>query len=128
MRRAKLVGIGMRITDEAPHRVTEIVEGGAAYLSGALEVGDYILEVAQMDAESHSIAEIRSFILGPVGSYLELKLDRRGENDHDEPNVFTVKIKRAELSGSSPPLPSHQPLPSLTSTPPAHARPRPSRS
>jgi len=38
IRRAKLVGIGMRITDEAPHRITEIVAGGAAHMSGALQV------------------------------------------------------------------------------------------
>ena len=100
MKRAKLVGIGMRITDEAPHRVTEIVEGSAAHLSGAIQVGDYILEVATMDASKHSIADIRNFILGPAGSYLDLKLDRRGEDN--EPNVFTVKIKRAEMpTGSS---------------------------
>ena len=95
LKRVKLVGIGIRITDEAPHRVTEIVEGGAASLSGALQVGDYILEVANMDASKHTIADLRSFILGPVGSYLNLKLDRRGEDD--EPNVFTVNIMRAEI-------------------------------
>ena len=91
----KLVGIGMRITDEAPHRVTELVEGGAAYLSGAIQVGDYILQVANMDASKHSIADIRNCVLGPAGSCLDLKLDRRGEDD--EPNVFTVNIKRAEI-------------------------------
>ena len=96
LKRVKLVGIGIRITDEAPHRVTEIVEGGAASLSGALQVGDYILEVANMDASKHTIADLRSFILGPVGSYLNLKLDRRGEDD--EPNVFTVNIMRAEIT------------------------------
>ena len=102
MKRAKLVGIGMRITDEAPHRVTEIVDGSAAYLSGAIQVGDYILEVATMDASKHSIADIRNFILGPEGSYLDLKLDQRGEDN--EPNVFTVKIKRAEIMPKGPSL------------------------
>jgi C-terminal processing protease CtpA/Prc len=96
----KLVGIGMRITDEAPHRVTELVEGGAAYLSGAIQVGDYILQVANMDASKHSIADIRNCVLGPAGSYLDLKLDRRGEDD--EPNVFTVNIKRAEITPTGP--------------------------
>jgi len=38
LKRVKLVGIGIRITDEAPHRVTEIVEGGAASLSGAMQM------------------------------------------------------------------------------------------
>ena len=102
LKRVKLVGIGIRITDEAPHRVTEIVEGGAASLSGALQVGDYILEVANMDASKHTIADLRSFILGPVGSYLNLKLDRRGEDD--EPNVFTVNIMRAEITPTGPSL------------------------
>jgi DNA repair exonuclease SbcCD ATPase subunit len=67
LRRAKLVGIGMRITDGTPHQITEIIEGGAAHLSGALQVGDYLVEVAQMDVNVHSISEIRNFILGPAG-------------------------------------------------------------
>ena len=101
MRRAKLVGIGMRITETAPHRITEIVEGSAAHLSGAIEVGDYLLEVAQMSCNDYPIAEIRNFILGPVGSYLELKLDRRLQDDEGNTNyhsnIFTVKVKRAEF-------------------------------
>ena len=101
MRRAKLVGIGMRITETAPHRITEIVEGSAAHLSGAIEVGDYLLEVAQMSCNDYPIAEIRNFILGPVGSYLELKLDRRLQDDDGNTNyhsnIFTVKVKRAEF-------------------------------
>ena len=101
MRRAKLVGIGMRITETAPHRITEIVEGSAAHLSGAIEVGDYLLEVAQMSCNDYPIAEIRNFILGPVGSYLELKLDRRLQDDEGNANyhsnIFTVKVKRAEF-------------------------------
>jgi hypothetical protein len=65
-------------------------------IPGAMQVGDHILEVANMDARKHTIADLRTFILGPVGSYLNLKLDRRGEDD--EPNVFTVNIMRADIT------------------------------
>jgi len=90
----KLVGIGMRITTDPPHRVTEIVAGGAAYQSGAIAVGDYILQVGNMDVRHYPIEQILKNILGPAGSYLDLRLDRRDENE--ESNVFTVTIKRSE--------------------------------
>ncbi len=90
----KLVGIGIRITDEPPHRVTEIVGGGAAYQSGELSVGDYILQVGHMEVGTHPIETIRKNILGPAGSYLDLKLDRRGENE--ESRVLNVTIRRSE--------------------------------
>jgi len=91
----KMVGIGIRITDEPPHRVTEIVAGGAAYQSGELSVGDYILQVGHMDVSTHPIETIRKNILGPAGSYLDLKLDRRGENE--ESRVLNVTIRRSEI-------------------------------
>ena len=112
MRRAKLVGIGMRITETAPHRITEIVEGSAAHLSGSIEVGDYLLEVAQMSCNDYPIAEIRNFILGPVGSYLELKLDRRlqdNESTNYHSNIFTVKVKRAEFVSPNHATPTARP-------------------
>jgi hypothetical protein len=90
----KLVGIGMRITNDPPHRVTEIVAGGAAYQSGEIAVGDYILQVGNMDVRHYPIEQILKNILGPAGSYLDLRLDRRDENE--ESNVFTVTIKRSE--------------------------------
>ena len=91
----KLVGIGMRITTDPPHRVTEIVAGGAAYQSGEIAVGDYILQVGNMDVRHYPIEQILKNILGPAGSYLDLRLDRRDENE--ESNVFTVTIKRSEI-------------------------------
>jgi C-terminal processing protease CtpA/Prc len=91
----KLVGIGMRITNDPPHRVTEIVAGGAAYQSGEIAVGDYILQVGNMDIRHYPIEQILKNILGPAGSYLDLRLDRRDENE--ESNVFTVTIKRSEI-------------------------------
>ena len=90
----KLVGIGMRITDEKPHRVTEIVAGGAAYQSGEIAVGDYILEVGRMLVSQHPIEKIRKNVLGQAGSCLDLVLDRRDENDASK--IFTVTIKRSE--------------------------------
>jgi len=98
----KLVGIGMRITTDPPHRVTEIVAGGAAYQSGEIAVGDYILQVGNMDVSHFPIEKILKNILGPAGSYLDLRLDRRDENE--ESNVFTVTIKRSEIlpTGSQP--------------------------
>jgi C-terminal processing protease CtpA/Prc len=95
----KMVGIGMRITDEKPHRVTEIVAGGAAYQSGEIAVGDYILEVGRMVVSQHSIETIRKNVLGQAGSYVDLVLDRRDENDASK--IFTVTIKRSEIATGS---------------------------
>jgi C-terminal processing protease CtpA/Prc len=95
----KMVGIGMRITDEKPHRVTEIVAGGAAYQSGEIAVGDYILEVGRMVVSQHSIETIRKNVLGQAGSYVDLVLDRRDENDVSK--IFTVTIKRSEIATGS---------------------------
>jgi hypothetical protein len=49
-----------------------------------------------MDVSHHPIELIRKNILGPAGSYLDLKLDRRDENE--ESRVFSVTIKRSEIT------------------------------
>ena len=67
----KLVGVGMRLTDEFPHTVAEFVRGGAAKRSGLIQVGDHLLAVDGRDIQKLPISEIAAMIVGQVRvSYL----------------------------------------------------------
>jgi len=91
--RLKPVGVGIAITNRSPYRVTELVEGGAAARSGSIQVGDFILWVAGVDITSKPFQEVKSLILGPRGSQLKLKLDRRSDDGHH--NIYNTVISRA---------------------------------
>ena len=62
----KLVGVGMRLTDEFPHTVAEFVRGGAAKRSGLIQVGDHLLAVDGRDIQKLPISEIAAMIVGQV--------------------------------------------------------------
>jgi hypothetical protein len=55
-----------------------------------------------------------------AGSYLDLKIDRRGADD--EPNLFSVKIKRSELVALNEHAQSKASAPLVTAPRPAPAR------
>ena len=54
----KLCGLGMRVTEEAPHRIVELIEGGAAKQSHKLMVGDHILKIAGRETKSLSMSQV----------------------------------------------------------------------
>ena len=62
----KLVGVGMRLTDEFPHTVAEFVRGGAAKRSCLIQVGDHLLAVDGRDIQKLPISEIAAMIVGQV--------------------------------------------------------------
>jgi C-terminal processing protease CtpA/Prc len=54
----KLCGLGMRVTEEAPHRIVELIEGGAAKESHKLMVGDHILKIAGKETKTLSMSQV----------------------------------------------------------------------
>ncbi|WP_033194568.1 carboxy terminal-processing peptidase [Ochrovirga pacifica] len=53
-------GIGARLSDERGYtKIVELIPGGPAYKQGDLEVGDYIVKVAQGDGEPTDIVGMR---------------------------------------------------------------------
>jgi C-terminal processing protease CtpA/Prc len=53
---AKKVGIGLVITDSAPHRVTSVVPGGAAHACGMIREGDTLVAVDENSVEDLDVA------------------------------------------------------------------------
>ncbi len=78
----KLEGIGARLKKEGEYtEVLELISGGPAWRSGALEVGDKILKVAQGDGEPLDIVGMRlddaiEFIKGKKGTEVRLTLKK----------------------------------------------------
>lgn len=54
----KLCGLGMRVTEEAPHRIVELIEGGAAKESHKLMVGDHILKISGRETKALSMSQV----------------------------------------------------------------------
>lgn len=86
-------GVGIGITDRAPYRVTDIVEGGAAALTGELQINDYIMSVAGVDITNRTFTDVKSLILGEPGTQLTLKVDRR--TDDGQHQIFSTIITRS---------------------------------
>ncbi len=78
----KLEGIGARLQKDGEYtKVFELISGGPAWRSGALEVGDLILKVAQGDGEPLDIVGMRlddaiEFIKGKKGTEVRLTLKK----------------------------------------------------
>ena len=86
------VGVGIGITTNPPYRVTDVIQGGAAAMSGDINVGDYMLWVGGIDITNKPFHEVKALILGPAGSKLKLKMDRRSPSG--EHSVFNTTITR----------------------------------
>ncbi len=78
----KLEGIGARLQKKGDYtKVTELISGGPAWRAGELEVGDFILKVAQGDGEPLDIVGMRlddaiEFIKGKKGTEVKLTLKK----------------------------------------------------
>ena len=65
----QMVGLGIRITEQPPHRVTEVVEGGAAHTSGGkIMVGDVLLRIADKETKHLRFKEVKGLLFGPPGT------------------------------------------------------------
>lgn len=85
------VGVGIGITSKAPYRITDLVEGGAASVSGSIKVGDYLLRVAGVDVTRRPFLEVKALILGPVGTDLLLEVDRRRKDGQHTTLSMTIR-------------------------------------
>ena len=94
----KLVGVGVRLTDNSPHCVAEFVRDGPAHRCGKIQAGDHLLEVDGEDIQTLPIAQIAAKIVGPEGSELRLKFARGNGADA---TVFDVSLTRGSSSGHS---------------------------
>jgi carboxyl-terminal processing protease len=78
----KLEGIGARLQKKNDYtKVTELISGGPAWKQGDLEVGDYIIKVAQGDEEPVDIVGMRlddaiEYIKGKKGTEVKLTLKK----------------------------------------------------
>lgn len=75
-------GIGARLQDERGYtKIVELISGGPAYKQGELEVGDYIIKVAQDKQESKEIVGMKlsdaiQLIKGPKGTTVTLTIKK----------------------------------------------------
>ncbi len=78
----KIEGIGARLQKKGEYtKVAELISGGPAWRAGDLEVGDFILKVAQADGEPLDIVGMRlddaiEFIKGKKGSEVRLTIKK----------------------------------------------------
>jgi len=91
--RSGMVGIGMVITDSAPHRVTSVVPGGAAHACGQMREGDTLVSVDGSAVESLNVSGVRNLLLGEPGSKVDLTLARAAPDD-DETVEYKVGVIR----------------------------------
>jgi hypothetical protein len=110
------VGVGFAITRTPPFRVTDLVAGGAAARSGSIRVGDYILSVQGVDVTNKPFEEVKKLVLGPAGSDLTLKIDRRTEEGKH--NIFSTTITRSAPASQDPEAHSRNRLSSVASLAP----------
>ena len=72
------MGVGIRLTDEPPHRVVEVVAGGSAALAGGILPGDLLVSVGGKDVGALPMTAIRRLLVGPVGSVVAISFLRDG--------------------------------------------------
>ena len=98
--RGGMVGIGLVITDSAPHRITSVVPGGSAHACGLIREGDILLAVDESSVEHLDVAGVRSLLLGESGSKVDLTLKRNAPQDNELPE-YKVRVIRG-VQGSKP--------------------------
>jgi Tfp pilus assembly protein FimV len=92
----KPVGVGMRITEHAPHRVTELVPNGPAALSKKIRLQDRLIAVNRLHLhEMHDISRIRSQLLGAKGSIVVLQFERDPTTPEASADTFNVSLVRS---------------------------------
>ena len=74
-------GLGIRLFRHSsrspePYTITEMKSGGAAAMSGKIQVGDTLLEVGGHETSLISVDQVTAMICGESGSSVRLKLQR----------------------------------------------------
>lgn len=111
------VGLFFQQTQETPNKVAvkTLVKGGSAEKEGTVQVGDVLVTVD--GKECTNMADLRSHILGEVGTFVLLKFAR--QDQHGSASAYEVSV--CSYAGSLPLPPTPAPclflpaLPKLTS-------------
>jgi carboxyl-terminal processing protease len=75
----KYAGIGVTVGErDSAIVITEVMEGYSAQKEG-LKVGDKIIEVDGISMTGKAPGDIRTYIKGPAGTTVKMKIDRNGE-------------------------------------------------
>ena len=101
----ELCGVGMRVTNVAPHRVVSFLPNGPVGKSGAVEVGDLLVAVNGVETQAKEIKEVRRLMTGAQGSEVELRFVGLRDGNKE---TFAVTVIR-------------QPPPKTTRSPIFHA-------
>ena len=101
----ELCGVGMRVTNVAPHRVVSFLPNGPVGKSGAVEVGDLLVAVNGVETQAKEIKEVRRLMTGTQGSEVELRFVGLRDGNKE---TFAVTVIR-------------QPPPKTTRSPIFHA-------
>ena len=108
-----MVGLGIRITEQQPHRITEVVEGGSG--QGKLRVGDVLLKVDGKDTKRLDFKQVKSILLGPPASSVTLSVQRKCETGQKQ--VVTLQLVRPGGEMSQERESEAHPGPSMLSRP-----------
>jgi C-terminal processing protease CtpA/Prc len=74
------VGIGIYLADKTLE-IKQLVESAAAYASGQIRVGDFIVAIDGVEVGSKNIKIVREMLLGSPGSWVSLELKRWVEGE-----------------------------------------------
>lgn len=85
------VGITIQLTDESQgFLITEVASGGSAEEAG-LKVNDLLIGVEEQDVRGKSAADVRNLVRGEEGTFVTMRVLRRGE--HMDFNVERRQVK-----------------------------------
>ena len=105
----EMVGVGIRLTDEPPHRVVEVVAGGSAALAGGIQPGDLLISVGGKEVGALPMSVIRRLLVGPVGSVVAISFLRDGASigaGSGEGTRFTLSLTRSAPAKTVPSRPA----------------------
>ena len=84
--------------------VEEIVAGSSAESNGTISAGDVLLSVDGVLVTSKDLTQIRSLIVGNVGTTVTLELERGGQRQH-ESRRYSVTLRRGQCDEHDPRMP-----------------------
>ena len=95
---AEPCGVGLRITEVPPFRVSGCVVAGPAHRSGRVRPGDVLVAVDGATVSGRAFADVRRMILGPAGSEVTV-LFSRARGGGEAAASFQVSLVRAPDAG-----------------------------
>lgn len=72
------IGVTIQLEEEEGYRILEVVSTGPAEEAG-IQVGDLLFEVEGQDVREMDVSAVRSLVTGKAGTYVKLRILRKGE-------------------------------------------------